>query len=127
MVAAVDHEIAQLPRLGIQGDSSLTLVGIAGTFTTLAAVQKQLRDYSHSDVHGSRLTLDELRRQISLFQEKSIAERKVIIGMDPKRADVIFAGACLIERIMKFYRAEHVIVSDQGVRYGLLHEAAQVL
>ena len=127
MVAAVDHEIAQLPRLGIQGDSSLTLVGIAGTFTTLAAVQKQLRDYSHSDVHGSRLTLDELRRQISLFQEKSIAERKVIIGMDPKRADVIFAGACLTERIMKFYRAEHVIVSDQGVRYGLLHEAAQVL
>jgi exopolyphosphatase/guanosine-5'-triphosphate,3'-diphosphate pyrophosphatase len=78
-------------------------------------------------VHGSRLTLDELQRQINLFQEKSIAERKVIIGMDPKRADVIFAGACLIERIMKFYRVEHVIVSDQGVRYGLLHETAQAL
>jgi exopolyphosphatase/guanosine-5'-triphosphate,3'-diphosphate pyrophosphatase len=44
--------------------------------------------------------------------------------MDPKRADVIFAGACLIERIMKFYRAERVVVSDQGVRYGLLHQAA---
>jgi exopolyphosphatase/guanosine-5'-triphosphate,3'-diphosphate pyrophosphatase len=127
MIAAVDQEIAGLPRLGIETDSSLTLVGIAGTFTTLAAVQKQLRHYSHSNVHGSRLTLDELQRQINLFQEKSIAERKVIIGMDPKRADVIFAGACLIERIMKFYRVEHVIVSDQGVRYGLLHETAQAL
>ncbi len=127
MIAAVDHEIAQLPRLGIQADSSLTLVGIAGTFTTLAAVQKKLQHYSHSDVHGSRLTLDELRRQVSLFQQKSVAERKGMVGMDPKRADVIFAGACLIERIMKFYRAEHVIVSDQGVRYGLLHKAAQAL
>ena len=45
--------------------------------------------------------------------------------MDPKRADVIFAGACLIERIMKFLRAQRVVVSDQGVRYGLLHEAAE--
>jgi exopolyphosphatase/guanosine-5'-triphosphate,3'-diphosphate pyrophosphatase len=125
MIAAVDQEIAQLPRLGLGADSNLTLVGIAGTFTTLAAVQKKLRHYSHSDVHGSCFDLKELRRQITLLQEKSVAERKDIAGMDPKRADVIFAGACLIERIMKFYRAERVIVSDQGVRYGLLHEAAQ--
>ena len=48
-----------------------------------------------------------------------------MVGMDPRRADVLLAGAWLIERIMKLYRAEHVIVSDQGVRYGLLHEAVE--
>jgi len=125
MLAAIDREIVGLPGRGIPADGNRMLVGIAGTFTTLAAVQKNLRDYSHSEVHGSCLQLEEVRRQVNLLQQKSVAERKKIVGMDPKRADVIFAGACLIERIMKFFRAERVIVSDQGVRYGLLHEAAQ--
>jgi exopolyphosphatase/guanosine-5'-triphosphate,3'-diphosphate pyrophosphatase len=53
-----------------------------------------------------------------------IAERKQIVGLEPKRADVIFAGACLIERIMNFFHADRVTVSDHGVRYGLLHESA---
>ena len=125
MLAAVDQEIMQLPELGIAADAHLTLVGIAGTFTTLAALHKKLRRYSHSDVHGSCLSLAELQRQIHSLQEKSIAQRKTMVGMDPRRADVLLAGAWLIERIMKLYRAEHVIVSDQGVRYGLLHEAVE--
>jgi exopolyphosphatase/guanosine-5'-triphosphate,3'-diphosphate pyrophosphatase len=124
MMVAIDGEIAQLPARGIYPDASLLLVGIAGTFTTLAAVEKRLARYSHSDVHGSPLTLAEVRRQVRLLQEKTVAERKQIIGMDPKRADVIFAGACLIEHLMGYFCADHVIVSDQGVRYGLLHEIA---
>ena len=61
-------------------------------------------------------------RQVRLFHDKTVTERKKIPGLDPKRADVILAGACLIERIMTFFHAEEVIVSDQGVRYGLLYE-----
>jgi len=78
--------------------------------------------YAHSEVHGSRLTLSEVRRQVALFQGKTIEERKAIRGLEPKRADVILAGAILIERIMAAFHSERVIVSDQGVRYGLLHE-----
>jgi len=78
-------------------------------------------------VHGSRLSLGEVRRQIQLFREKTIEERKQIAGLEAKRADVIFAGACLIERIMTSFRADSVVVSDQGVRYGLLHERARLL
>jgi exopolyphosphatase/guanosine-5'-triphosphate,3'-diphosphate pyrophosphatase len=59
---------------------------------------------------------------VALFQGKTIAERKAITGLEPKRADVILAGASLIERIMTLFHSERVIVSDQGVRYGLLHE-----
>jgi len=125
MIAVIDQELARLPGRGIKADARRTLVGIAGSFTTLSAVEKRLARYSHGDVHGSSLDLAEVRRQVELFQNASVAERKKIAGMDPKRADVIFAGAWLIERIMKFFRAERVIVSDQGVRYGLLHEAAR--
>jgi exopolyphosphatase / guanosine-5'-triphosphate,3'-diphosphate pyrophosphatase len=121
-VAAIDRELHLWRDQMRDLPSSITLVGIAGTFTTLAAIEKKLALYSHGEVHGSVLTLNEVRRQIELFRGKSIAERKSIRGLEPKRADVILAGAYLIERIMTFMGAEHVIVSDQGVRYGLLHE-----
>ena len=124
MAAAIEREIALLPGRGICPDPRLSLIGIAGTFTTLAAVEQKLARYSHGDVHGSCLTRAEACRQIGLYQENAVAERKKIVGMDPKRADVIFAGAYLIERLMAFFHADKVIVSDQGVRYGLLHEMA---
>ncbi len=72
-------------------------------------------------------TLAEVKRQVALLQEKSIAQRRQIVGLEPKRADVIFAGAYLIEKIMERFGASQVVVSDQGVRYGLLHEAAKRL
>jgi exopolyphosphatase / guanosine-5'-triphosphate,3'-diphosphate pyrophosphatase len=126
MNAAIDQELG-LPERGLHPDPNLGLVGIAGTFTTLAAMEKRLARYSHSDVHGSTLTLHALRRQRGRLERASIAERRQIAGLEPQRADVIFAGACLLERILDRYRADHVIVSDQGVRYGLLHEAARPL
>ncbi len=121
MVAAIDEEILAL--WGSWGNpAGLMLVGIAGTFTTLAAVEKQLPRYSHSEVHGSMLALAEIQRQLRLYQVKSVTERKQIAGLEPKRADVILAGAYLVERIMLAFDSEQVIVSDQGVRYGLLRE-----
>jgi exopolyphosphatase/guanosine-5'-triphosphate,3'-diphosphate pyrophosphatase len=122
MVVSIEKELRQLPDQWLKDSSILTLVGIAGTFTTLSAVEKKLVCYTHGEVHGSRLTLTEVRRQVALFQGKTIAERKAITGLEPKRADVILAGASLIERIMTLFHSERVIVSDQGVRYGLLHE-----
>ena len=98
------------------------MVGIAGTFTTLAAVARGLTRYSHSDVHGSRLGRVEVQRQVRLFESKTVAERKAIPGLEPQRADVILAGALLIDRIMAFFRLDEVMVSDQGIRYGLLFE-----
>jgi exopolyphosphatase/guanosine-5'-triphosphate,3'-diphosphate pyrophosphatase len=104
---------------GLRAD---VLVGIAGTFTTLAAVEKKLERYSHSDVHGSALTRMEVKRQIHLYQQKTVEERKRIAGLEPKRADVILAGSVLVERIMAFFDADRAVVSDQGIRYGLLYE-----
>jgi exopolyphosphatase/guanosine-5'-triphosphate,3'-diphosphate pyrophosphatase len=123
VVEAVDLELATLAETGPVPPAKM--VGIAGTFTTLAAVEKQLVRYSHRDVHGSALTLAEVRRQRELFQQKTIEERKGIRGLEPKRADVILAGAIMIERIMVKFRADPVLVSDHGVRYGLLYERLQ--
>jgi exopolyphosphatase / guanosine-5'-triphosphate,3'-diphosphate pyrophosphatase len=122
MIKAMDGELAASADRWRDQRPALTLVGIAGTFTTLAAVEKKLTRYSHSEVHGSILTVAEVRRQVRLFSARTLAELKAIPGLEPKRADVILAGACLVERIMTFFDSQRLIVSDQGVRYGLLHE-----
>ncbi|HXG51220.1 MAG TPA: Ppx/GppA phosphatase family protein [candidate division Zixibacteria bacterium] len=121
-VAAIDGAIASTCEPLRAAAGARTMVGIAGTFTTLAAVARGLRRYSHEAVHGESLGLAEVRRQARLYGERSIAERKRIVGLDPRRADVILAGTLLVERIMTLSGIERVIVSDQGLRYGLLYE-----
>lgn len=125
MDKAIDEGLNQLPERGIPVERSLSLVGIAGTFTTLAAMEMKLVRYSHSEVHGSRLTLAQIQGQVVALQRVSLEERKLLAGLEEKRADVIFAGARLVEKILARFGADAVIVSDQGVRYGLLYEATQ--
>ena len=125
MRAAIDEDLERLPERGMPPEPAIALVGIAGTFTTLAAMEMQLACYSHRQVHGSSLTQEAVARQRQRLAEKSVAERRKMIGLEPQRADVIFAGASMVERIMERYGGDHLIVSDQGVRYGLLHEAAE--
>jgi exopolyphosphatase/guanosine-5'-triphosphate,3'-diphosphate pyrophosphatase len=122
MIRVIGEELARLPDPWLKDAPALTLVGIAGTFTTLSAVERKLLRYAHAEVHGSQLTLSEVRRQVALLQGKTIVERKAIPGLDPRRADVMLAGALLVEKIMTRFHSERVIVSDQGVRYGLLYE-----
>jgi len=122
MEAFIDRELGRLGSRGSERVESLTLVGIAGTFTTLAAVEKGLTQYSHVEVHGCLLTLTEVTRQVGVYQKMCVAERKLIPGLEPQRADVILAGASLVQKIMQWFGAAAVIVSDEGVRYGLLYE-----
>lgn len=120
--AVIDRELDALLRDWGGRPVFSALVGIAGTFTTLAAVEKGLTDYSHSEVHGSRLCGAKVRRQIRLYQALPVAGRRKIPGLEPERADVILAGAILIGRIMALFGLDEAVVSDQGIRYGLLYE-----
>lgn len=122
LVTAIDRELESLIVKWAVTPRFSTMVGIAGTFTTLAAVGRRLAHYSHSEVHGSLLSRAEVERQIRLYQTMPIPERRMIPGLEPERADVILAGAILIERIMGFFGLDQARVSDQGIRYGLLYE-----
>jgi exopolyphosphatase/guanosine-5'-triphosphate,3'-diphosphate pyrophosphatase len=122
MASAIERALTVLDTHRLEADPGLAMIGIAATFTTMVAVEKNLAQYSHNEVHGSELSLDEVRRQIRLYQTMTIAERKTVRGLHPMRADVILAGAYLVEKIMMRFGTRGIIVSDQGVRYGLLYE-----
>ena len=97
-----------------------TMVGIAGTVTTVCALVKELEQYDPAQVHGHRLTHQEVMQAILRLAAVPLEERKKLPGVEPARADVIFAGAGILERVMAHFGLDHVIVSDQGVRWGLI-------
>jgi len=109
----------QLEKLGWSFHPDV-LVGIAGTVTTIAAVALNMREYDASRVQGYVLMRDEVSAIAKRLGEATLAERKNIPGVLEARADVIFAGSMILERVMKRFDVGHVVVSDQGVRWGLV-------
>jgi len=101
-----------------------TIVGIAGTVTTLAAMSLALTTYDGNRVHGSSLAYDALQATTRQLGETAVADRKRTPGLDPKRADVIYAGAVILERVLARAGAGSCLVSDRGIRWGLVYEAA---
>jgi len=101
------------------------LVGVAGTVTSLAAMAMALASYDPARVHGYRLSRADLGREIERLGTATQAERERMVGLDPKRADVILAGALILDRIAAATGVADVRVSDRGIRWGLFHELTQ--
>lgn len=101
-----------------------TIVGVAGTVTTLAAMAQQLTHYDPTRVHGMRLTSSDVVRLVDTMAGKAVAERRLLPGLHPKRADVIVAGAIILERVLEYAGWADCVVSDRGIRWGLAAELA---
>jgi exopolyphosphatase / guanosine-5'-triphosphate,3'-diphosphate pyrophosphatase len=98
------------------------LVGVAGTVTTLCAVAQALPVYDAERVHGAALTRDEIDALVARLAALEVRARAALPGMEPKRADVILAGAVLVAEAMRATGFDRLIVSDRGVRWGLLYD-----
>ena len=117
---AIVRRLAEIPF----PSPPLALVGTAGTVTSLAAMSLGLESYDPQLVHGHRLTLPALDGQIARLLPSTQAEREQMTGLDPKRADVILAGALILRQLATAARASEILVSDRGIRWGLLYEKA---
>jgi len=98
------------------------LVGVAGTVTTLSAVAQALPRYDPGRVHGAALALAEVEALAARLAPLTVAARAALPGMEPKRADVILAGALIVAEAMGATGFDSLTVSDRGVRWGLLHD-----
>jgi exopolyphosphatase/guanosine-5'-triphosphate,3'-diphosphate pyrophosphatase len=120
IVNDIDAALAGAPR-PVPG---ATLVGVAGTVTTLASLSLELGDYDPSRVHGHTLTHDRVLELAEKLASLPLSERRTLRGLDPRRADVIVAGSLIVERVMSFAARNVLVVSDRGVRFGLAEELA---
>jgi len=96
------------------------LVGMGGANTNIAAVKHQMAKYDPDVIQGSVLERSEVERQIELYRTSSLEERRKIVGLQPKRADVILAGACIVKTVMDKLKQDRMSISDRGLRHGLL-------
>jgi exopolyphosphatase/guanosine-5'-triphosphate,3'-diphosphate pyrophosphatase len=102
------------------------VVGVGGTLTTLAAmciggVKDPLK------IHGYTLSVEDLDLQIARLSTMSVAERQQIPGLDPRRADIILAGAMLVSIALASIGASHIDVSARGLRWGVLYDRFSAL
>jgi exopolyphosphatase/guanosine-5'-triphosphate,3'-diphosphate pyrophosphatase len=118
LVRVIDEQLATAPP------PRGTVVGIAGTVTTLAAMSLGITRYDAERVHGMTLSYSVLQNITKMLSETRIDDRRRTPGLDPKRADVIYAGAVILERVLHRASADQVLVSDRGIRWGLVYEAA---
>jgi exopolyphosphatase/guanosine-5'-triphosphate,3'-diphosphate pyrophosphatase len=118
---ALEAIAADLARLdGRQRPAAL--VGMGGALTNLAAVRHGLATYDAEVVHGTVLDRAEIDRQIDLYRTRSAEQRREIVGLQPARAEVILAGACIVQTVLDKLQCDELAVSDRGLRHGLLLE-----
>jgi exopolyphosphatase/guanosine-5'-triphosphate,3'-diphosphate pyrophosphatase len=98
------------------------LVGMGGAVTNLTAVKLELSTYDPDRVQGAVLERDEIDRQIELYRTRDAEARRSIVGLQPKRADVILAGACIVRTVMDKLGQTSLTVSDRALRHGLIAE-----
>ena len=119
--AALAAIAADLDRLDDRPSPDV-LVGMGGAITNLTAVRLGLERYDPDAVQGTVLERDEVDRQIELYRTQDAEGRRSIVGLQPKRAEVILAGACIVRTVMDKLGMDRLTVSDRGLRHGLIDE-----
>ncbi len=99
-------------------------IGVAGTITSLAALE--LGEYDPERVHGYRLSREAVEAQLQRLASLPLAERRELPGLDPDRAPVIVAGAVIATEVMKRYDLDELEVSERDLLHGAALEAAQL-
>jgi exopolyphosphatase/guanosine-5'-triphosphate,3'-diphosphate pyrophosphatase len=98
------------------------LVAMGGAVTNITAVYHRLATYDPDVVQGAILDRAEIDRQIEMYRTQGTGTRRSIVGLQPNRAEVILAGACIVRTVMEKLGQERLTVSDRGLRHGLIRE-----
>ena len=99
------------------------IVAVAGTATTLAAALGKVDPYDPNKIQGTVVRRDDLDTLLYLFVSKTLEERKQIVGLEPKRADVIVAGTLILEAALDVLDCRQFKVSDRDILYGIVLSA----
>ncbi len=98
-----------------------SIVGVAGTVTTVAAHALGLRSYDRDAIHGARLTFDEIRSACLSLAQMSVADRRALPFMHPGRADVIGGGALVLDRVLELLPldTDTILISEHDILDGI--------
>ncbi len=124
--ACIDEELIKLDA-EFGSISSTPLVGTAGTITTLAAMAQRLKKYDRHRIHNFELTIVMVKELEHQLRQKTGSERLSMPGLEPGREFVIIAGTVILRRVMESLGFRACLVSDYGLREGVLVDKAFML
>ncbi len=119
--AFVDGELAAVEEL-IDPSAATTLVGVAGTVTTVAALFLELEAYVPEAIHGTHVPADALADICDRLARMTTAQRRELGPMAPGREDVIVAGALILRRVVERFGFDGVLTSESDILDGLALE-----
>ncbi|HEY6636032.1 MAG TPA: Ppx/GppA phosphatase family protein [Acidimicrobiia bacterium] len=118
MSAATGHVASLFADVGLAGK----VVGVAGTWTTLAAIDLDLPDYDPRRTHHHSMSAHAVDEIVTRLAGLTVAETAAIPSMDPGRAPVILAGAIVAAGVLRHLGATDLIVSEKDTLDGLADE-----
>ena len=113
----VEEELAKAGGFDFGGS---TLIGVAGTATSLAILAQGLKDFSIESVTNYKLDLDSVYLLLRTLRAMPSCEIRRLSSMMEGRNDVITAGALILHEVMAHFKFKEMMVSERGVRYGLV-------
>jgi exopolyphosphatase / guanosine-5'-triphosphate,3'-diphosphate pyrophosphatase len=103
------------------------LIGTGGAASIIARMEFALDKYSRSKIDGAQISLDSIKRWMERLWSLSLAERKKIVGLPKKRADVILTGMAIYEGILEQFGFDVLQASTRGLRFAaVMHEREEV-
>jgi exopolyphosphatase/guanosine-5'-triphosphate,3'-diphosphate pyrophosphatase len=117
-VADIDAALA-LVRDAVRPDRARTMVGLAGSVTTVAGIALELPEYDPARIHLARITATQVHEVTRMLLRSTHEERAAIGVMHPGRVDVIGAGALILDRIMREYGFGAVVAGEHDILDGI--------
>ena len=115
----IEHAVAAHPET-----RPVRAIAVAGTPTSLAAIDQGLEPYDPDRVHGYRLGLRPIQRMLSRLSSLPLAERLRVPGLHPGRAPTIVAGTVILVQVMRAFGLQEVEVSELDILHGSALSAA---
>ena len=112
----LDDVAREMPGIG----AARTFVGLAGTVTTMAAVELGLHEWDRDAIHHFRFRREAVEDVFRTLATESLEDRKHNPGLEAARADVIVAGSCIFVAIVRWLGAEECLVSEADILDGLV-------
>src|SRR3989440_1542652 len=119
---AIDELKAAAEAIDLPDLQPTSAIGVAGTVTTLAALE--LGGYDLERVHGHRITREAAEEQLERLASLPLAQRRELPGLEPERAPVIVGGAIIVREVLDRYGLEAIEASERDLLHGAALEAA---
>ena len=100
-------------------------IAVAGTPTSLAAIDLRLDPYDRDAVHGHTLSLNSIQRMCSEFSSMTLARRREVTGLHPDRAPTIVAGVVILIQVMRAFSLSEIEASEHDILYGAALESTK--